>query len=57
MNKLERSPTVAVGKSLLDVLEWLHASGTLTMPITIETDCLQVVQTLQSKQKNYSLEL
>jgi hypothetical protein len=56
MNKLEGSPTIAEaeGKSLLDVLEWLHASGTLAMPITIETDCLQVVQTLQSKQKNYT---
>jgi hypothetical protein len=33
-------------------LEWLHASGTLAMPITIETDCFQVGQTFQSKQKN-----
>ncbi|PNX74129.1 hypothetical protein L195_g030044 [Trifolium pratense] len=56
MNKSYGSPTISEGeaKGLLDVLEWLSASGKLTMPITIETDCLRVVQTLQSKQKNYT---
>ncbi|PNX90774.1 60S ribosomal protein l23, partial [Trifolium pratense] len=42
----------AEAKGLLAVLQWLHDSDRLTRTIVIETDCLQVVQALRSRQKN-----
>jgi hypothetical protein len=54
MKKSAGKPLIAEAqaKGLLDVLQWLRNSDKLTGPITIETDCLQVVQAIRSRQKN-----
>lgn len=54
MKKSAGNPLIAEAeaKGLLDVLPWLQGSCRLTGPIIIETDCLHVVQAIQSRQKN-----